>query len=87
MGYQSAMTIVVRRPGCNTPLELDLDADTTVRQLKELLPSNFCGDSASAVHLIYAGNVLCDEARLSELALEDSATLWVIPEPSPAESL
>ena len=83
------MSIVVRRPGCSTQHELDLDADTTVRQLKELLPNSFRQASADAVHLIYGGNVLLDSARLSELALEETATLWLIlgrPVPSSAEA-
>ena len=83
------MSIVVRRPGCNTQHELDLDADTTVRQLKELLPNSFRQASADAVHLIYGGNVLVDSAWFSELALEETATLWLIlgrPVPSSAEA-
>lgn len=81
----NAMMILVRRPGCSTPLELDLDADTTVRQLKKLLPDSFCGSSACAVHLVFAGNVLIDAARLSELAIEATATLWlIIARPAPS---
>jgi hypothetical protein len=84
------LAIVVRRPGRSIPLELDLDADTSIQQLKDIVPDSFRGVSADAVHLIHAGKVLIDTARLSELALEEIATFWLIvgrPAPGAAERL
>ena len=37
------------------------------------------------MHLVYGGSVLCDTSRLSELALEEMPTLWMLLNLTPSE--
>ena len=73
------MHVTVRRVGYSEPHEVDADADTTIQKLKETLPPTISlGAEPAAMHLVYGGTVISSESRISELALEDSPTLWLL---------
>ena len=71
------MKIEVRSPRWDRALDVDNDTDTTVLELKGTIRSRL--DDCTTFHLIHGGSILVDGVRLSDLAIDDAPTLWLLP--------
>ncbi|KAL1498585.1 hypothetical protein AB1Y20_013900 [Prymnesium parvum] len=67
-------TVAVCRPGQSYRMLHPVDSSTTISQLKASLGAS----APEKAQLVYGGSVLNDEDRLSDLALGESPTLWLL---------
>eukprot|EP00965_Chrysotila_dentata_P105823 3495538-Pleurochrysis_carterae.AAC.2 len=72
--------VFVCRPGVSKALTLEVSTGLTITQLKLQLRGSFeIAETVEMLHLVYGGNVLRGDTRLSELVCHDQLVFWLLP--------
>lgn len=71
------MRVVVRGPSISEALELVLEPDQSVSNVKLL--ANASRRISTQTHLIYAGAVREDVMKIAELGINDGSVVWLLP--------